>query len=237
MNTKSYSLAWRDLALWRGDRCLQSGLSGQLDGGQALTLRGPNGCGKTTLLRTLCGLSEPETGDILWQNQSVRRNRADFHAHLAYAGHSNGMKGELSTRENLRFSALMRGRHTNQNELLHWLGLTRCADLPVHSLSAGHGSRDSPAFPLPSSSFRVFALARPTGAATMAPAAFDGDDDELAGYSVSSTRKESASETMSAQRRHSPACCSLRRWCSRSTRLSPSSAIPPASPARKSVAS
>jgi len=141
MNTKSYSLAWRDLALWRGDRCLQSGLSGQLDGGQALTLRGPNGCGKTTLLRTLCGLSEPETGDILWQNQSVRRNRADFHAHLAYAGHSNGMKGELSTRENLRFSALMRGRHTNQNELLHWLGLTRCADLPVHSLSAGQRRR------------------------------------------------------------------------------------------------
>jgi len=93
------------------------------------------------LLRTLCGLSEPETGDILWQNQPVRRNRADFHAHLAYAGHSNGMKGELSTRENLRFSALMRGRHTNQNELLHWLGLTRCADLPVHSLSAGQRRR------------------------------------------------------------------------------------------------
>jgi heme exporter protein A len=141
MDTKSYSLAWQDLALWRGDRCLQTGLNGKLGGGQALTVRGPNGCGKTTLLRTLCGLSEPETGQILWQAQPVHRNRSDFHANLAYAGHANGLKGELTTRENLRFNAQMRGRHTNQNELLHWLGLTRCADLPVHNLSAGQRRR------------------------------------------------------------------------------------------------
>ncbi|MDP6436739.1 MAG: cytochrome c biogenesis heme-transporting ATPase CcmA [Gammaproteobacteria bacterium] len=141
MDTASYRLEWRELALWRGDRCLQQSLTGRLEAGQALTVRGPNGCGKTTLLRTLCGLSQPETGEILWQGVAVHRNRPDFYAHLAYAGHTNGLKGDLSTRENLRFAAILRGRHTNQNELLHGLRLTACADLPTRNLSAGQKRR------------------------------------------------------------------------------------------------
>ena len=141
MEASGFSLEWRDLALWRGDRCLQTGLAGRLAGGEALTLRGPNGCGKTTLIRTLIGLSQPETGEITWQGTPIHRNRPEFHAQLAYAGHSNGLKGDLTTRENLTFAARMRGRHPNQNELLHWLGLSRCADLPVRNLSAGQKRR------------------------------------------------------------------------------------------------
>jgi heme exporter protein A len=143
MDTSSYSLEWQDLNLWRGDRCLQQGLQGKLISGQAITLKGPNGCGKTTLLRTLCGLSQPETGKVLWQGKQIHQTRADFHAHLAYSGHNNGLKRDLSTRENLRFAARLRGRHTNQNELLSGLRLTACADLPVRNLSAGQQRRAS----------------------------------------------------------------------------------------------
>jgi heme exporter protein A len=143
MDTSSTKLEWQKLSLWRGDRCLQVELSGQLEAGEAITLRGPNGCGKTTLLRTLCGLSQPETGEIRWNSQPVSRVRAAFHTALAYSGHSNGLKRDLTTRENLRFAAEIRGRHTNQNELLSGLGLTDCADLPVRSLSAGQQRRAS----------------------------------------------------------------------------------------------
>jgi heme exporter protein A len=143
MDTSSYSLEWQNLSLWRGDRCLQQGLHGKLTSGQAITLKGPNGCGKTTLLRTLCGLSQPETGKILWQGSQTHHIRAEFHAHLAYSGHSNGLKRDLTTRENLRFAARLRGRHANQNELLNGLGLTVCADLPVRNLSAGQQRRAS----------------------------------------------------------------------------------------------
>ena len=143
MDTSSYSLEWQNLSLWRGDRCLQQGLSGKLAAGEAITLRGPNGCGKTTMLRTLCGLAQAETGKVLWQGIPVHRSRVEFHAHLAYSGHSSGLKRDLSTRENLRFAASMRGRHTNQNDLLAGLGLTACADLPVRNLSAGQQRRAS----------------------------------------------------------------------------------------------
>jgi heme exporter protein A len=143
MDTSTYNLEWQDLSLWRGDRCLQQGLTGKLAGGKAIVLRGPNGCGKTTLLRTLCGLTQPEQGLISWSGTAIERIRTDFNARLAYSGHNDGLKKDLSPRENLRFQAQLRGRHTNQNDLLNGLNLKVCADLPVRNLSAGQLRRSA----------------------------------------------------------------------------------------------
>jgi len=143
MDTSTYSLEWQDLSLWRGDRCLQQGLNGKLSGGKAIVLRGPNGCGKTTLVRTLCGLTQPEQGLVSWSGKPIERIRTDFNARLAYSGHNDGLKKDLSPRENLHFQALLRGRHTNQNDLLNGLKLKTCADLPVRNLSAGQRRRSA----------------------------------------------------------------------------------------------
>ena len=118
MNSNGFTLDWRDLSLWRGDRCLQTDLTGRIAGGSALTVRGPNGCGKTTLLRTLCGLSYAETGEIRWCGERIEQNRPGYYAQLAYSGHSSGLKGELSTRENLSFAARLRGREAEPEGLL-----------------------------------------------------------------------------------------------------------------------
>lgn len=137
----SNTLAWQELALWRGDRCLQVGLRGALTAGQAITLRGPNGCGKTTLIRTLCGLSEFTEGEILWNGASIRGQRAGFNAALAYGGHRAGSKDDLTARENLRFAARMAGSDGDLDNLIPALALSGCADLPVGSLSAGQRRR------------------------------------------------------------------------------------------------
>jgi len=90
----------------------------------------------------LCGLSEAEQGEVLWNGAAVRGQRTEFHAQLAYAGHRAGLKDELTPRENLRFAAQMgRSEATALNEIITALQLDACADLPVAHLSAGQQRR------------------------------------------------------------------------------------------------
>ena len=61
-----------NLHLWRGERHVLRGLTFSLGRGTCLQVKGPNGSGKTSLLRTLCGLIYPEEGRVLWDGEDVR---------------------------------------------------------------------------------------------------------------------------------------------------------------------
>lgn len=91
-------LAVTDLACARGGVPVLSGVSFTVEAGQALVLRGANGIGKTTLLRTLAGLQPALSGEIdLPEDQA------------AYASHADGIKAQLSVEENLSFWAEVYG--------------------------------------------------------------------------------------------------------------------------------
>jgi heme exporter protein A len=92
------TLTVSDLAIARGGVLVLQGLSFVLEPGRALVLRGPNGIGKTTLLRTLAGLQPAVSGNITGAEDSI-----------AYAGHSDGIKPTLSVTENLGFWAAVFG--------------------------------------------------------------------------------------------------------------------------------
>src|SRR2546423_15384426 len=74
-----------------------------LASGECLQVTGPNGSGKTSLLRTLSALMDPEEGRVLWRGRDVRADLAAFHGALAYLGHEPPLKGEVSAREHLRY--------------------------------------------------------------------------------------------------------------------------------------
>ncbi|MCZ6560414.1 MAG: cytochrome c biogenesis heme-transporting ATPase CcmA [Gammaproteobacteria bacterium] len=142
-NTQEILMQAEGLELWRGDRCLFRDLSFELPEEKALHVSGPNGCGKTSLLRVLCGLSEPEEGAVRWRGKSIRRDREDYHQAFAWLGHLNGFKAELSARENLAFSVSLRRKTDDEvrNNTLDQVGLTAAADLPCRVLSAGQKRR------------------------------------------------------------------------------------------------
>ena len=91
-----------DLSCERGDRTLFSVLNFTLEAGMLLRIDGDNGAGKTTLLRVLCGLLQPNAGDVRWAGQSITGALDECGKHIAYLGHTNGIKEELSAVENIR---------------------------------------------------------------------------------------------------------------------------------------
>ncbi|WP_295046566.1 heme ABC exporter ATP-binding protein CcmA [uncultured Paracoccus sp.] len=122
-------LAVHDLAVARGGLRTVEGVSFTLEAGQALILRGPNGIGKTTLLRTVAGLQPPVAGRIEMPDDAV-----------AYAAHADGLKGALSVTENLTFWAQVFGGG-DIGAALAAMDLTALADRPAAALSAGQKRR------------------------------------------------------------------------------------------------
>ncbi|HEY6451646.1 MAG TPA: cytochrome c biogenesis heme-transporting ATPase CcmA [Steroidobacteraceae bacterium] len=132
-----------NLHLWRGEVHVLRGLSFVLDGGECLQVTGVNGSGKTTLLRALCGLVPLEQGRICWRGADIRADLSAYHGELAYLGHDNGLKGELTPLENLRFGLGLRRRVSAAQcrAALALLGLTEPYALPLRQLSAGQRRR------------------------------------------------------------------------------------------------
>ena len=135
-------LSARDLALIRGHRCLFQGLNFTVGRGELLMVEGPNGSGKTSLLRAIAGLIEADEGEVRWNNTNVKKNRQSFHALLVWMGHRPGFKGDLTILENLRFEAGLRSMALSTAEhQLERLGIADLTDIPFRALSAGQQRR------------------------------------------------------------------------------------------------
>lgn len=133
-----------ELTCERGERLLFSGLSFAAENSTLLRVAGPNGTGKTSLLRIMCGLLEPTAGEVRWKGANIRRLREEYWKDLVYIGHLNGVKDDLSVRENLRVSVGVAGRRASETRLaqaLDAVGLSGFEDSMARFLSQGQKRR------------------------------------------------------------------------------------------------
>ncbi len=137
------SLEVKELECVRGDRVLFSGLNFRIDSGQLLQVAGANGSGKTSLLRILSGLRAPSMGQVLWCGRPTNDDRSQFWSQMAYLGHDDGVKMELTMLENTRIARGLAATpaDTSAEDALAKVGLQGYEDAPARVLSAGQRRR------------------------------------------------------------------------------------------------
>jgi heme exporter protein A len=144
-------LSGRGVRCVRGGREVFSGLDFAVSSGEALTVTGPNGSGKTSLLRLIAGLLTAAGGSINLEGGEAELNLSE-QAH--YLGHRDALKPALSVLENLSFwRDFLGGEPCDADKGLAAVGLDHATHLPVAYLSAGQRRRLSVA--------RLLAVRRP----------------------------------------------------------------------------
>ncbi len=133
-----------ELECVRGTRRLFTGVSVKLAPGECLQVQGANGSGKTSLLRILCGLARPERGEVRWNGEPIGKLGDEYRAQLAFCGHSNALKEDLTPLENLHASGALYGTAAADHAVraaLDAFGVLQLEALPVRALSQGQKRR------------------------------------------------------------------------------------------------
>jgi heme exporter protein A len=132
-------LSGRGVRCVRGGREVFSGLDFAAGAGELLAVTGPNGSGKTSLLRLIAGLLVPAGGLIALEGGEAELTLAE---QTHYLGHRDALKPALSVDENLGFwREFLGGEVFDASESLKAVGLDHAAKLPAAYLSAGQRRR------------------------------------------------------------------------------------------------
>ncbi len=130
--TASPQLLVRGLACRRGERVLFRDFDLDLGPGELVWLRAANGYGKTTLLRVIAGLAQPEAGTV------------SRPAPLLFLAHTNALKDDLTVAESVRLMVDLHGLTASDAAMadaIERLGLRTRRDAPIRTLSQGQRRR------------------------------------------------------------------------------------------------
>ena len=130
-----------NLSCQKGYNLLFENLSFEINSGEVLKVSGPNGSGKTSLLRIIAGLSSFDSGSVDYDSHKL--NSEKYKLNLLYLGHLAALSPELSCIENLKYSSLLGSLNSelDLSEALSQVGLEKYENDFVGTLSAGQIKR------------------------------------------------------------------------------------------------
>ncbi len=133
------TLRLANLTCYRGGRLIFADLSFLMNDGEAVMLRGPNGVGKSTLLRVLSGMLDAD-GEVVLNGTALSDDRDAIQEQIAYSGHLDAIKSQLTVAENLTFWAKLFG-DGSVDRAVELFSLSEIWDRPAHACSAGQKRR------------------------------------------------------------------------------------------------
>ena len=130
-----------NLSCQRGYKLLFENLSFELNSGEVLKVSGPNGSGKTSLMKILAGLSSFEIGSIDYDDTKINSER--YNLDFLYLGHLAALSPELSCLENLKYTMRLGNDNLDLDfsDALEKVGLKKFENELVGKLSAGQKKR------------------------------------------------------------------------------------------------
>ena len=133
-------LALKNLACARGDKLLFEGFSLEAASGEIVEIKGPNGIGKSSLLRIIAGLAPAYDGEMTLASNAESDLIIEDHAH--FLSHQNALKEGMTVIENLAFwQQFSHDQGLLPSQALEQVALEHLTDLPVGVLSAGQKRR------------------------------------------------------------------------------------------------
>jgi len=131
-------LSIKNLACKRGSRIIFDKISFEIKSGQTFLIKGSNGSGKTSLMRTLGGYIKPHEGEIFVDGKNIDISDS---AYFQFIGEKNALKNNLSVKNNIILWSLLFNTSIDINDLLKKFSLTNCINQDVATLSDGQKKR------------------------------------------------------------------------------------------------
>ena len=120
----------------------------ELKNGDFMLIIGPNGCGKTTLIKSLCGIQKLEFGNILINNLDIYSKNSEYIENIIYLGHKNSLNNDLSVQENLEYLSVFDSSVGSNNfdkikNAMDYFNIYKYKDYMISDLSEGNRKRTS----------------------------------------------------------------------------------------------
>ena len=127
---------------YKNNSVIFSDINISLKNSEIIIIMGPNGCGKTTLIKSLCGIQNLESATIKLNNKNIYSLGSDYKDEIIYIGHSNSLNKDLTVMENIEYlsafdSTININNTKNINNSMKILDIEKYKDYRVSDLSEG----------------------------------------------------------------------------------------------------
>jgi len=129
-----------NLSFSRNETKIFENLNLSLSNKKIIQIKGRNGSGKTTFLKVILNILEPNSGEIIWKGKNIKKNIFDFYKQTTFIMDNNTSTRELSVEDNINFwRGLSSSKLNNEEifELLNKLNIEKYYKTKVMYLSSG----------------------------------------------------------------------------------------------------